>query len=142
MTSVGRQPINPDRWQRVKELLNAALDLEPAQRAAYLRENCGTDTELRNEVTELLASYDDAGDEFLDRPDREISALEAFDERNLDPLIGKLVGPYRIVEEIGQGGMGSVYKAVRDDDAVQAGSRRKDHPPRDEQRIHPAALPS
>ena len=100
-----------------------------------------TDTELRDEVTELLASYDDAGDEFLDHPDRETSALEAFDERNLDPLIGKFVGPYRIIEEIGQGGMGSVYKAERDDDAFKQGGRRKDHPARDEQRIHPAAVP-
>ena len=78
MTSVGRQPANPDRWQRVKELLNAALDLEPTKRAAYLFENCGADTELRNEVTELLSSYENAGDEFLDLPDRQNSVLDAF----------------------------------------------------------------
>ncbi|HYI94108.1 MAG TPA: protein kinase [Bryobacteraceae bacterium] len=114
MTSVGRQPANPERWQRIKELLNAALDLEPTKRAAYLNENCGADTELREEVTELLSSYENAGEEFLDLPDRQNSVLDAF--KSFDPLVGNLVGPYRILEEIGQGGMGSVYKAVRADD--------------------------
>jgi serine/threonine protein kinase len=118
--SAGPQPINPDRdrWQRVKDLLNAALDLHPAERARYLLDTCGDDTELRQEVTELLASYEDAGDEFLDRPQNEHSALDAF-ARSVDPLVGKHVGPYKIVEQIGQGGMGSVYKAVRDDDVFK-----------------------
>ena len=115
MTSAGQPPTNPERWERVKELLNAALDLKPSQREDYLVQTCGNDTELRNEVAELLASYEDAGDEFLDRPDRDGSALAAFDSV-LDPLIGKLVGPYRIVKEVGQGGMGSVYRAERADD--------------------------
>ena len=115
MISVGPQPASPDRWQRVKEVLNAALDLDPRRRAAYILETCGDDTALRDEVSELLASYEDAGDEFLDRPQREDSALEAF-ARAVDPLVGKQVGNYTVVEEIGHGGMGSVYKAYHNDD--------------------------
>lgn len=65
MTSAGPPPINPERWRRVKELLHAALELEPARRAAYLLDTCGEDTALRQEVTELLTSYEDAGEEFL-----------------------------------------------------------------------------
>jgi Tol biopolymer transport system component len=118
VTSAGPQPINPERWQRVKELLNAALELEPSRRAGYLMDTCGEDTALRQEVAELLASYEDAGDEFLDRPDRDESALEAF-ATAVDPLVGKLAGPYRLIEEIGQGGMGSVYRAVRADDNLK-----------------------
>ncbi len=118
MTSAGPPPINPERWRRVKELLHAALELEPARRAAYLLDTCGEDTALRQEVAELLTSYEDAGEEFLDRPVTDISTLELFPS-HVDPLIGKLIGPYRIVEEIGQGGMGSVYKAVRADDTFK-----------------------
>jgi serine/threonine protein kinase len=81
-------------------------------------DTCGEDTALRQEVAELLASYEDAGDEFLDRPDRDESALEAF-AAAVDPLVGKLAGPYRLIEEIGQGGMGSVYRAVRADDNLK-----------------------
>jgi Tol biopolymer transport system component len=118
VTSAGPQPINPERWQRVKELLNAALELEPSRRAAYLVQTCGEDTALCEEVSELLSSYEDAGEEFLDRPERGSSALEVFPSA-VDPLIGQLAGPYRIIEEIGQGGMGSVYKAVRADDSYK-----------------------
>ena len=108
MTSAGPQPASPDRWQRVKEVLNAALDLDPPRRAAYLVETCGEDTALREEVTELLASYDDAGDEFLDRPQPQTSALEAF-ARSADPLIGQRVGSYVIVDEVGHGGLPALF---------------------------------
>ena len=50
--------MNPERWQRVKELLNEALDREPDTRSAFLDANCHTDIELRREVESLLESYD------------------------------------------------------------------------------------
>jgi Tol biopolymer transport system component len=99
-----------EHWSRVKELLSAVLELEASERGTYLQEICGEDESLRQEVESLLASYEDA-DDFMEGPTKP--------ERNLtphDPVVGLRIGPYRVVEEVGHGGMGSVYRAVRADD--------------------------
>jgi hypothetical protein len=56
--------MNPERWQRVKEILNEALDRDPETRGAFLDEKCHADKELRGEVESLLQSYGEA-DEFI-----------------------------------------------------------------------------
>jgi eukaryotic-like serine/threonine-protein kinase len=107
--------MTPERWQRIKELLGPALELDPAKRAGYLDQACGSDPTLRPDLERLLAAEQRAGPEFLtDRDILEELAVEV--PQHADAWIGQRLGPYQIVEEIGTGGMGEVYRAVRADD--------------------------
>jgi eukaryotic-like serine/threonine-protein kinase len=104
--------MDPERWQHVKQVLGATLDRDPSERSSFLAEVCGSDIDLRAEVESLLESHEEAG-LFMDQPAIDARALDG------DDLTGKTVGSYRIVSKIGQGGMGTVYKAVRADDQFQ-----------------------
>jgi non-specific serine/threonine protein kinase/serine/threonine-protein kinase len=126
-----------ERWRQIEQLFHAALQREEAQRGAFLEDACAGDQALRREVESLLA-HEDRSEEFMDSPALEFAAkalardqagsetpaiagVAAAGARDpLDnPLIGIRVGSYRLVELIGSGGMGSVYRAVRDDDQFQ-----------------------
>ena len=100
------------RWQRVKDLFATALEQETHSRAAFLDDVCRGDSELRAELDSLLAAHDTSED-FIATPAAQ-SALGIETEPR--SWIGRRVGDYRIVEEVGRGGMSEVYKAVRDDD--------------------------
>jgi serine/threonine protein kinase len=108
-----------ERRERVKELFHGALELPHAARRAFLRGACEGEAELLADVERLLAAHAAAGD-FLETPAAECSIYrlaESAAGRDCAPpaVPGQRVGPYRVVRELGAGGMGAVYLAVRDD---------------------------
>lgn len=103
--------MDPKRWQRVQELFEAALELDASERSAYLSKACGEDGELRDEVLSLLEA-DRSGHSLLDGHAAEAVGVPDDLEKALSQ-VGRQVGPYRIVESLGAGGMGSVYLAER-----------------------------
>jgi serine/threonine protein kinase/tetratricopeptide (TPR) repeat protein/TolB-like protein len=105
--------MSDNRWLRVKEVLAAAIDVAPDQRAAVVNTLCAGDAELLANVESLLAAHD-ASTSFLEQP--LITQIE-FDEP--EPNIGRKLGPYVIEEAIGRGGMGTVYVARRVDDEFE-----------------------
>ncbi|MBS1794231.1 MAG: protein kinase [Acidobacteria bacterium] len=103
--------MNPERWQKIKHILENALEIAPASRAEYLGEACGADTELRREI-ELLLEFETPRTDVFERGALEsVLGADSFAENR----IGRELGPYRITAELGAGGMGAVYLVERAD---------------------------
>jgi serine/threonine protein kinase len=101
--------MTPERWQTVEEVLQAALDRPPPERAAFVIEACSGDRELEHEATSLIDAHDRAGD-FIEEPALAQDAhilISSHEQSN----IGREIGPYKIIRRIGGGGMGEVYLA-------------------------------
>ena len=104
--------LTADQWQQVKSLLEQTLDQHPATRVSWLEEKC-PDPYIRGEVLSLLQAHTDVED-FLEQPSR--AGAELVAALRPDSLLGERIGPWRLMEEIGRGGMGTVYRAVRADE--------------------------
>lgn len=105
--------MNPERWVRVRQLAEAALELEPRQRQLFLAGECAEDSALRAEVASIIAG-DDSAAAILDMTLAE-AFPELFEADHARSLLGLRVGAYELVRVIASGGMGSVYVAQRAD---------------------------
>src|SRR5688572_17154083 len=107
--------MNAARWRDVERVLDAALESDPEKWPAILDERCSDDVELRAEVEALLARHATA-QQFLETPPS-VAAAALVAERSSEPpsVDGRRIGVYRLVRQIGQGGMARVFLAERDD---------------------------
>lgn len=106
--------MTPERWKRVEEIFLEAVELSPGQRDAWLDQACDGDSELRDEVTSLLASDGEVSETFVGG--KVHNAVVSFSQKSSE---GARVGPYELIREIGRGGMGTVFLARRADDQYQ-----------------------
>ncbi len=103
--------MTPDRWQRLTDIVNDAMEQSAADRQAYLVAQCAGDSALVRQALTLIANATGAT-QFLEH-------TPALLDAEAETLIGRRLGAYRVITEIARGGMGAVLKAVRDDDVYK-----------------------
>ncbi len=107
----------PVTWVQVRNVLDEVLQIPAAERPTYLDKAC-PQPELRRYVDSLIISYEKA-DDFLERPAIDQHEEPWADADSSQLWIGRRIGPYLVEKEIGEGGMGTVFQAVRADDEYQ-----------------------
>jgi len=100
-----------ENWERIQSLFLEALDLSPEERVRFLDNACASDEEVRQEVESLIA-HDGASEQQIEEA-LEDTAQSLFES---EEVTGTRLGTWRVLREIGRGGMGAVYLGSRDDD--------------------------
>ncbi len=103
------------RWGQIEELFHEAMDVDERARTAWLKQRCGNDHRLREEVSSLLEHEMPAEEEIRHLVRDAVQRIEPEPKRPAGPGVGDNVGPYHLIKEIGSGGMGVVYLAIRND---------------------------
>ncbi|HRH43192.1 MAG TPA: protein kinase, partial [Pyrinomonadaceae bacterium] len=101
--------VTAERWKQIKEIFDEAAELDPLERVQYLDSACLKDNELRQAVEKMLAVEDDA-ELFLEE-----SPVGSLERSNPQEFSNQDLGSYKLVKEIGHGGMGRVFLAERND---------------------------
>jgi serine/threonine protein kinase len=102
------------RWERLQELFSRAVDLPESERRAFLARETSGDTQLRQELNDLLAA-DSCGGAGNVLTDALGAAIDATSRDRRQALVGRVLGNYRLVSVLGHGGTGTVYLAERAD---------------------------
>jgi tetratricopeptide (TPR) repeat protein/predicted Ser/Thr protein kinase len=102
--------LTPSRWKQIRSVASQLLDADPEQREAILERECSGDPDLREAALQVCRDFSETDDLFGCQPPLWSSA-----GTKTERMAGERIGAYRILREVGQGGMGSVYLAARDD---------------------------
>src|SRR5215471_10248169 len=102
--------MTPERFEHVQDLYTRAVELPEPRRAAFLREACGGDSDLRRDVESLLAQEEGARS-FMEEPAVKAAAKTVIETRT-GTWIGRRISHYEILAFLGAGGMGEVYRSL------------------------------